>query len=864
MDGREERGEMSRRLLRVTRPAGWPTPTSSRVACASLLLVGAVLLPAFGVQQLSRRPAEPLRQAQRALLEGRYEDVERLVSGLEPGDPDVVAVRARADIERGRYDRAEGALKPVAARAPASEAALTLGLLEQMLGRPDASTTLARVASYDARPDDVQGLLRTGRASRALGRFQDAKFLYNAAASAAPNDPAVNTAWGDMLAEKHNNAEAVQSFRAALKADPKWVPALVGLAGALEEDDPPNASAMARQALAVNSACVPAHVFLARQAIDADNATEAASELERALAVNPASLDAHALSAAIAYVQDRQADFEADVAKVLAIAPRYADAYRVPAELAAHRYRFDEAVVLARKAMALDPTDARVLGDLGIHLLRTGDEPRAREALDSSFAADPYNVVTHNLLGMMDKLDTFVTLRDGDVTVRLEAEEAPVLGQSAVALAHQALATLSARYGFTPRGPFLIEIFTKHDDFAVRNLGLPGMIGALGACFGRVVTMDSPRVVGRPSGDFQWEATLWHELTHVITLQMSNSRVPRWLTEGVSVFEEKRARPEWTRAFDIEFASALNRDNVIKLSEFDAAFSDPTKIMLAYYEASLVVDHLVSTYGDSGLQRLLRAYGSGLETEAALKSALGVDLETVQRGFDASLDRTFGPLRRALAGPQENALRSMTASALQGLAAERPGSYPVQMALGRALRASGDTEGAMAAFASAAKLVPTARGDDSPHAEMAEMAIEKKDAARAMAELRALVAVDYDNLPAARRLWTLMRTARMNDPADLAPVCERIAALDPFDADAHAVLGRAAMQANKPDVAARKFRIVLALKPIDAAGAHTDLAESYLKSGKSGDAKKEILEALEIAPTYPRAQELLLKLVGEQ
>ena len=66
---------------------------------------------------------------------------------------------------------------------------------------------------------------------------------------------------------------------------------------------------------------------------------------------------------------------------------------------------------------------------------------------------------------------------------------------------------------------------SKHDDFAVRTAGLPGLIGALGVCFGRVVTMDSPHA--RP-GDFQWEATLWHELTHVITLQMSNSRVPRW------------------------------------------------------------------------------------------------------------------------------------------------------------------------------------------------------------------------------------------------------------------------------------------------------------------------------------------------
>ena len=122
----------------------------------------------------------------------------------------------------------------------------------------------------------------------------------------------------------------------------------------------------------------------------------------------------------------------------------------------------------------------------------------------------------------------------------MHKDEAPVLQDYALALAQQALATLSKRYSSRRKGPILIEMFPKHDDFAVRNVGLPGMIGALGACFGRVVTLDSPRA--RP-GEFQWEATLWHELAHVITLQMSKQRVPRWLTEGISVYEETLARP---------------------------------------------------------------------------------------------------------------------------------------------------------------------------------------------------------------------------------------------------------------------------------------------------------------------------------
>jgi len=128
---------------------------------------------------------------------------------------------------------------------------------------------------------------------------------------------------------------------------------------------------------------------------------------------------------------------------------------------------------------------------------------------------------------------------------------------------------VGSRYGWKPDGPILIEIFPRHDDFAVRNLGLPGMVGALGACFGRVVTLDSPRA--RPPGSFNWQATLWHELAHVVTLHLSKQRVPRWLTEGVSVYEERQARPSWARDMEVSFAEAMNRGEIIPLAELNGA-----------------------------------------------------------------------------------------------------------------------------------------------------------------------------------------------------------------------------------------------------------------------------------------------------
>ena len=838
---------------------------TSRVSHAVLVAALAFLvLPSSGTAQAPRRlqADTPYRAAVRAFNEGKYDDVEAMADRIDPRDPNGAALKARAEIARGRYAQAEALLRPVVARAPSSDAALELGLLQQRLGRPDATAILERVAPLADSSDDPVEVARAARALRALGRFHEANAAYRDASRAAPGDPAIETAFGDLFLEKYDRAEALKSYQMALTMDPRWTPALIGAARALSDDNPPQAIVFARQALAINPSSVDAQIFLAGESADANKHDEARQALDKALAVNPSSLEAIALRAALSYIEDKPQEFETEAAKALAIAPRDGEVYRVAGDLAARNYRFDEAVELTRRALAIDPKDSQAQGDLGSHLLRAGDEAGARVALEASFKADPFNKVVKNQLDVMDKVDKYVTIRDGDVVMRLDKDEAPVLREYAMALAKQALSTLAARYEFTPRGPILVEIFPKHDDFAVRTLGLPGMTGALGVCFGRVVTMDSPRA--RPPGEFQWEATLWHELAHVITLQMSNQRVPRWLTEGISVYEEKKARAEWGREMDVTFAGMLNRGETLKLKDLNSAFTNPKTISLAYYEASLLVEHIVNTYGDAGLRKLVRAFATGVDTDGALKAALSTDLEQMQGGFDQTIDKMFGTMRRAMAVPEgADEFLKMPAAALKPLGDANPSSFPIQMALGTAQRKAGQTDEAMQAFARAAAAVPLAGGPGSPHEQMAAMALEKKDRARAISELTALVAVDFNNVEAARQLADLLRQSGVDDAARLRPVYERIAAIDPFDPEAHAMLGRYALDRNDADAASREFRTVIALGPVDKAAAYTDLGESYFKGGKRTEAKRQILAALEIAPGYERAQGLLLKLVDK-
>jgi cellulose synthase operon protein C len=90
---------------------------------------------------------------------------------------------------------------------------------------------------------------------------------------------------------------------------------------------------------------------------------------------------------------------------------------------------------------------------------------------------------------------------------------------------------------------------------------------------------------------------------------------------------------------------------------------------------------------------------------------------------------------------------------------------------------------------------------------------------------------------------------------------ERVVTVDPFDAAAHTALGGFAMERRDLPLALRAFRVALAAGSTDVGSSHCDLAEALLASGNRADAKREVLTALEMAPTYPRAQDLLLKII---
>lgn len=824
-----------------------------RIAALTLALAAAAA--SMSAQGRGVGVADPVRQVRTALAHGDTSGARVVAEGASAETPAGIVARALLDMHLGRDADARAKLRPVADRLPLGDAAVELGLLEIRLGQvAEGRARLDRIASLRnfASADDY---FRLARAARGVREY----LLANDAFQRVANEPRadIQTAWGDLFLERHQPADAMVNYRQALALDPEWLPALIGQARALADSDPK----AARESLAAAAKVAPEHpevlLATAEHQIEGDDFAAARTTLDTLARVRPDSIEEIALRAALGYKENGTTGVEVLASRLATLNPRSPLAYRIGSEQAARQYRFDDAAALAKKAVAIDPDDPASQFQLGLHLLRTGDEPQARTALESSWDLDKSSPITKNLLDLLDHLDTFDVVPHGEFIFKFAKSESAVLRAYALPLADEAYRVFAARYGIRPQGPILVEVFPDHDDFAVRTLGLPGLVGALGACFGRVVSMDSPRA--RPQGDFSWQATLWHELAHVFTLQASDYRVPRWLTEGASTYEEYKRNAAWGRELHLEFARELSAGRNFGVKKLPEAFKRPESLALAYFEASLLVEHLVEVNGEAGLRTLLSTYASGADDTAAFAKAFGKSVDDVEASFKIFVDRQYSALAESMRAPKQQ-VPADDLSGLRARADSERGSFVSQLAYGLALVESGDLAAARPVLERAAALAPQATGDTSPRFILAGIAESEKDTARARRELVALLEFDHTNIVAARKLATLAAAAGAADEEDRA--LRLIADLDPFDAGTHVKLGRRLMQRGRWAEALIEFDASIALGPPNPAEAQTDRAEALLKLGRKDEARRAVMTALQTAPTYGRAQDLLLDVMG--
>jgi Flp pilus assembly protein TadD len=346
----------------------------------------------------------------------------------------------------------------------------------------------------------------------------------------------------------------------------------------------------------------------------------------------------------------------------------------------------------------------------------------------------------------------------------------------------------------------------------------------------------------------------------VFSLQASDYRVPRWLTEGISVYEEYRRQPAWGRELALEYARALGDGKNFGVKKLPQAFKRPESLSLAYFEASLVVEDLVAQNGEAGLRTLLKAYADGATDADAFVKAFGRNIDDVDASFNAFAKQRYGALAEAMRTPTP-AVKDDDVPGLRARASANSGNFISQMTLGAALLKTGDLEGARAPLERAAELAPQAQGDSSPRALLGLIAESQKDPERARREYRTLLTFDHTNVNVARKVATLAAAAGAVDEETAA--LQLVSDLDPFDAGTHGKLGARLLARGDAARALLEFQASVALGPPNPAEAHSDVAEALIKLGRKPEARREAMLALQVAPTFARAQDLLLEAEGK-
>lgn len=669
-------------------------------------------------------------------------------------------------------------------------------------------------------------LWRVGDVAGANSAFRDA-------AEQRPRDASVLAEWGWLYLDVHQQADAESLFRNALTRDADNVRALLGLAELSLLRFDPGVQRYLERVLTLRPDSPEARLLLARLALESGDTGRAREVLDgllgRSVGGRPA-LDAYALLAAADALDDVVPSVW--TARALARNPHFSPAHAVPAHYYVINRRYREAVERYRQAVQVDPGDWMAHAELGINLLRVDRLGAARNHLHQAYDGDPYNPLTVNSLRLLDLLESFPEIDDGVVRLRAPEPQATVLAPYVQALSARARSEMGARYGYRPGGPVVVEIYRHHDDFAVRTAGLPGL-GILGATFGDVLVMDGPAAKSIDDG-FDWASALWHELAHVYTLGATDNRVSRWFSEGVSVMEERRYGPSAQQSVSLAFLDALAQGRLLPIARLDEGFlrpRGPGQIGVSYVQAGLTCEFIEARF-PGGLGAMLAVYREGADTTAAIRRGLGVEPDELDQIFAAHLDARFANLL------------------------ERLDSYRRQLEVARRAAAAADWPAAREAAREAVALYPTYVQMDSGYVVLARAA----DALGDRALLAATLGQYFER--GGRDPWSLSRLAERLAAGGAAEreieVLGTLVRTVPLDAALQLRRAGRLAAAGRDAEALGAYQAALALEPYDRAEVLLGIATVQYRLGRLEAARRAVLEALEIAPRYDAALDLLL------
>jgi tetratricopeptide (TPR) repeat protein len=739
-----------------------------------LALMPVLLLLAAAPQASQDR--DDLKKARVALRRGDYESAGLMFERLSGARPDAWEPRAgwvRALLETGRSGDAirvcEEFLKihadHPAARIVLAQAALeggdsqrALGLTETLLGNvrarclaaraledldrveEAARTALPLVELYGKNRDEfmkedlfalAQGLVLHARYAGRPDLYKEVvQNVLPELVQADPGDAATRTFLGRCFLEKYNQPAAAEAFKEALQANPNFVPALLGMARLhlLAHQSAPALKLLSR-ALEISGSNPEAHALKAEALFVDRDRDGALSAIDRGLESNPRSVRLWSLRSAVRHVRG-DADSSRDSERALALRPRSP----LPAWETARLLllggdrQFDDAQAFYQKAVAQNGAIPDLLIDTGMNSLRVGDEGTAKRLLEDAFTKDPFNVRVVNSVNLLHDFDKeFVQLDPPHFRVRLARSERRWEEREVLGLLDRAWTELTARYGFTPVEPVLVEVFPRHSDFSVRTMGVPGL-GALGACFGRVVTTLAPRSRIRDAElrPYRWAQVLWHEMAHVFSVQLSGYRVPSWFTEGLATYEEGLGFRRGRREADLEILLARHRGLLGGVAALESGGPAADPVLTVYLQGAEICRFIAQKHGFATIVKMLKAWAERKKTTQVFQEALGQDPGQFDQEFFTWLDARLAKFKYRR--PAREGIQRLLADATAD-----PKDASAAAVLSLALLDSGDEAGAEKF---GARAVEADGANPMAHAAYGQSLIRRHQAGEAVSHLR--------------------------------------------------------------------------------------------------------------------------------
>jgi cellulose synthase operon protein C len=666
-----------------------------------------------------------------------------------------------------------------------------------------------------------------------LQQYEQANDEFREADRARPNSAPVKSEWGRMFAEHAQAGDAAKLFEEAIEADPNYAPAYLGLARVLSEGFDKKAVELAHAAVTHDPKFFQAHEFLAYLALEDSDEKLAAEEAQKALALSPEALDGMAVLASIDRLNGKPASPWMD--RILKIDPAYGEAYAMGGHFFVINYRYEEAIAEYRKALELNGRLWGARSQLGVNLMRLGLESEARAQLEQCYDAHFRDAETVNSLRFLDTMKDYETFKTGSTELLLNKKEADLLRPYIQPELERAIATYERKYKMKLSGPVRLEVYPNHEDFVVRTLGLPGQGGLLGVTFGQVVAMDSPSA--RPPGHFNWADTMWHELSHVYVITATNHLVPRWFTEGVAVHEEGAASPDWGDRLTPDIVAALKEKKLLPVLELDRGFVRPeysNQVLVSYYQAGKICDYMAAQWGDAAILGMIYSYAAHQTTAEAIQANFHESAEAFDKNFATWLDSKTGNTVRHF-DEWEKGMKAAHADL-------RDGKKDEALQKGLAIR----------------NYYPDYVGAGSDYDLLSDVYLSSGRKAEAVDELSRYRDLGGTDIAALKKLAELEQES--SKPKEAISTLEKLNFIYPEDEDVHRKLGELLLKEGQTDSAVSEFRAVLALKPADAAESHFDLARALNAAHQTSEAKDQVLTALEAAPDFKPAQQLLLQL----